>query len=86
MALDQFAEAINGGKVGCLGGKLVGGKAGSCVGGPAFVYHDAGYGTWLPALAARFRVQRNWSVYGQFAEGSQIPPSAVFDVPNAGNR
>jgi iron complex outermembrane receptor protein len=81
MALDQFQD--NGGKVGCLGGKLVGGKTGSCVGGPAFVYHDAGYGTWLPAAAARYRVQRNWSVYAQFAEGSQIPPSAVFDVPNA---
>ena len=43
----------------------------------------AGYNNWLPALAARYRVQRNWSVYGQFAEGSMIPPSAVFDVPNA---
>ena len=81
MALDQFQD--NGGKIGCLGGKLVGGKTGVCVGGPAFVYHDAGYNTWLPAASARYRVQRNWSLYAQFAEGSQIPPSAVFDVPNA---
>jgi iron complex outermembrane receptor protein len=81
MALDQYAD--NGGKVGCLGGKLVGGKAGVCVGGPAFVHHVADYGTWLPAASARYRLLRNWSVYGQFAEGSQIPPSSVFDVTGA---
>jgi len=81
MALVQYAD--NGGKVGCLGGKLVGGKTGLCVGGPAFVTHDAGYNSWLPSASARYRVQRNWSVYAQFAEGSQIPPSSVFDVANA---
>ncbi len=78
MALDQYQD--NGSKIGCLGGTLV---ANTCVGGSAFVHNVAGYNSWLPALSARYRVIRNWSVYGQFAEGSQIPPSSVFDVKNA---
>ena len=36
---------------------------------------------WLPTITARYRVQDHWSTYAQFAEGSVIPPSAVFDVP-----
>ena len=52
-----------------------------CIGGAAFVSHSIGYNNWLPTLTARYRVQRNWSVYGEFAEGSIIPPSAVFDFP-----
>ena len=39
------------------------------------------YNNWLPTLSARYRVKSNWSVYAQFAEGSVIPPSNVFDVP-----
>jgi iron complex outermembrane receptor protein len=74
MALNQFQDIKI---VGCLGGKKVGN---ACVGGAAFVSHDIGYNAWLPSAAARYRVLRNWSVYGQFAEGSQIPVSAVFDV------
>jgi iron complex outermembrane receptor protein len=65
--------------VGCLGGAKVGN---ACVGGAAFVAHDVGYNTWLPSIAARYRVQRNWSVYAQFGEGSIIPPTSIFDVPN----
>jgi iron complex outermembrane recepter protein len=85
MKFNQYQD--NGKVVGCLGGKQVGGKSGSatayCVGGgAAFVSHDVGYNSWLPSVAARYRVQRNWSVYAQFGEGSSIPPSSVFDVPN----
>jgi iron complex outermembrane receptor protein len=65
--------------VGCLGGTKVGN---ACVGGAAFTTHNVGYNSWLPSIAARYRVQRNWSVYAQFAEGSVIPPTSVFDVPN----
>jgi len=65
--------------VGCLGGKKVGN---ACVGGAAFATHDVDYNSWLPSIAARYRVQRNWSVYAQFGEGSVIPPTSVFDVPN----
>ena len=65
--------------VGCLGGVKVGN---ACIGGAAFTTHNVDYNSWLPSLAARYRVQRNWSVYAQFGEGSVIPPTSVFDVPN----
>ena len=50
---------------------------------PPFALNTVNYNNVLPTLTARYRVWRNWSVYGQFAEGSVIPPSNVFDVPNA---
>ena len=84
MALNQYQD--NGKTVGCLGGTLQ--KANTttntppaCIGGAAFVSHAVAYNNWLPTLTARYRVQRNLSVYAEFAEGSIIPPSAVFDVP-----
>jgi iron complex outermembrane receptor protein len=87
MALNQYQD--NGKIVGCLGGTLstypstAGAFAGApnCVGGAAFVSHSINYNNWLPTLTARYRVEQHWSVYAQFAEGSIIPPSAVFDVP-----
>ena len=79
MHFDQYQDIKN---VLCLGGKLD--KANfRCIGGAAFVAHSVDYNSWLPSIAARYRVQRNLSVYAQFGEGSSIPPSAVFDVPNA---
>ncbi|MGD1069511.1 MAG: TonB-dependent receptor [Bryobacteraceae bacterium] len=87
MTLNQYQD--NGKIVGCLGGTLTtfpasaGLFAGApdCVGGPAFVTHSIDYNNWLPNLTARYQVQSHWSTYAQFAEGSVIPPSAVFDVP-----
>ena len=76
MHLNQYQDIKT---VGCLGGTKVGN---ACVGGAAFVTHDVGYNAWLPTAAARYRVLRNWSVYAQFGEGSQIPFSSVFDVSN----
>ena len=38
------------------------------------------YNSWLPSADANYRIKQNWSVYGQFATGSVIPPSSVFDV------
>ena len=83
MALNQYQD--NGKVVGCLGGvaskdPLTG--APICVGGVNFASHSIGYNNWLPTITARYRVRRNWSAYAQFAEGSVIPPSNVFDVPN----
>jgi iron complex outermembrane receptor protein len=66
--------------VGCLGG-VYNKKTTGCDGGAAFVTHDVGYNAWLPTVAARYRLWRNWSAYAQFGEGSQIPFSSVFDVP-----
>ncbi len=87
MTLNQYQD--NGKIVGCLGGTLstfpasAGLYAGApaCIGGAPFVTHSIDYNNWLPTLTARYRVQDHWSVYAQFAEGSIIPPSAVFDVP-----
>ena len=66
--LNQFAD--NGKTVGLLGGV-------------AFITHGVNYNNWLPSVDARYRLRNNWSVYGQFATGSIIPPSNVFDVKNA---
>jgi iron complex outermembrane receptor protein len=84
MHLNQYQD--NGKTVGCLGGVLTPQPVTAipiCVGGAAFTTHGIIYNNWLPNLTARYRLQRNWSVYGQFAEGSVIPPSSVFDVVNA---
>jgi len=82
MALNQYQDAKI---VGCLGGTTV--KANTttntpalCIGGPAFVHHDIDWNNWLPNIAARYYIKSSWSAYAQFAEGSIIPPSAVFDV------
>jgi iron complex outermembrane recepter protein len=86
MSLNQFQD--NGKTVGCLGGTLttypptagIWAGAPACNGGVQFVKHRVNYNNWLPTLAARYRVWKNWSLYGEFAEGSVIPPSSVFDV------
>ena len=83
MALNQYQD--NGKTVGCLGGKsgtdpVTG--APICIGGAQFVAHSINYNNWLPNIAARYSLRSTWSVYGQFAEGSIIPPSGVFDTPN----
>ena len=87
MALNQYQD--NGKTVGCLGGVAttypasagIYAGAPACVGGADFAIHRINYNSWLPTLTARYRVWRQWSVYGQFAEGSVIPVSSVFDVP-----
>jgi iron complex outermembrane receptor protein len=68
MYLNQYAD--NGKTVGSLGGL-------------PRVYHDANYRTWMPTADARYRLRNNWSVYAQFATGSVIPPSSVFDTKGA---
>jgi iron complex outermembrane receptor protein len=84
MSLNQYQD--NGKTVGCLGGVLgsyPGGGPPLCNGGAAFVTHSIDYNNWLPNIAARYYLRSSWSVYAQWAEGSVIPPSSVFDVPNA---
>jgi iron complex outermembrane receptor protein len=78
MHLNQFAD--NGKTIGCPGGVLQGTN---CVGGVQFVTHDAWYTSVLPSADIRYKWNRNWTLYAQFAEGSEIPPSSVFDVKNA---
>jgi iron complex outermembrane recepter protein len=83
LALNQYQD--NGKTVGCLGGGVAAKDpvtgAPICVGGTAFTSHSIDWNSWLPSIAARYRVQRNWSVYAQFGEGSITPPTAAFDVP-----
>ena len=63
----QYAD--NGGKIGGLG-----------TNNPAsFIANGGSYFSTLPSVAANYRLKNNWSVYGQFAMGSVVPPSATFD-------
>jgi iron complex outermembrane receptor protein len=78
--LNQYQD--NGKIVGCLGGTLVGGKTGSCVGGSPSVIHSAGYSAWLPSFDANYHLKSNWSIYGQYGTGTIVPPSGAFDGPN----
>lgn len=83
MALNQYQD--NGKTVGCLGGTAStqpGTGAPICLGGAAFTTHSIDYNSWLPNVAARYFLKSSWSVYAQWAYGSIIPPSNVFDVPN----
>lgn len=68
MSLTQFAD--NGKTVGNLGGA------------PS-TYHDAEYRSWMPSVDARYKLRPNWTAYAQFATGSNIPPSNVFDSKGA---
>jgi len=83
MHLNQYQD--NGKTVGCLGGVASTDpvtKAPICIGGVNFAIHSINYNNWLPNIALRYQVRNNWSAYAQFSEGSVIPPSNVFDVPN----
>ncbi len=83
MTLNQYQD--NGKTVGCLGGTASTDpltKAPICIGGAAFTTHSINYNNWLPNASARYYIKQNWSAYAQWSEGSVIPPSAVFDVPN----
>ena len=74
MDLTQFAD----------GGKVVGplGCTSTLIAGCAGIStkHSAYYHNILPSLAANYRITNIWSAYGQYGRGSQIPPSAIFDV------
>jgi iron complex outermembrane receptor protein len=80
-ALTQFQD--NGTTVGCLGGTAVPSAVSglfNCVGGSPTTFHAAGYGAVLPSADANYRLRSNWSAYFQYASGTVVPPSSVFDV------
>jgi iron complex outermembrane receptor protein len=63
----QYAD--NGGKIGGLG-----------TNNPAsFIANGGSYFATLPSVSANYRIKNDWSVYGQYATGSVVPPSATFD-------
>jgi iron complex outermembrane recepter protein len=46
---------------------------------PTTVSNSGSFTAWLPSLDLNYRLQPNWSVYGQVGTGSIVPPSAVYD-------
>ncbi len=59
------------------------GKTVGSLNGAPYVIHDATFRSWMPSLDARYKLQTNWTVYAQFATGSVIPPTNVFDTKGA---
>jgi iron complex outermembrane receptor protein len=59
------------------------GKTVGNLNGAAFIQHAVTYRSYQPSLDAHYLMRPNWSIYGQYATGSLIPPSSVFDVKNA---
>src|SRR5262249_15521831 len=55
-----------------------------CTGGAPSLSRSGNYTSYLPSVDLSYRLKPNWSIYGQFAEGSKIPPSSVFDVGTSG--
>jgi iron complex outermembrane receptor protein len=59
------------------------GKTVGSLNGAPFVDHTQTYHSWEPAFDAHYLLKSNWSLYGQYATGSLIPPTNVFDTKNA---
>ena len=59
------------------------GKTVGSLNGAPYIRHAASYTAWEPSFDVHYMVQSNWSIYGQYATGNNIPPSSVFDVKNA---
>jgi len=72
----------NGGAVGTLGG-VYNAAAGTITGGAPNLANSVTYTDVMPSLDVHYKIQPNWSVYGQYALGDQIPSTSVFDVKNA---
>ena len=60
-------------------GKVVGN-----LGGAPYITSSGGFGSNLPSASANYRLTDDWSVYGQFSKGDEIPPTSVFDVAGGG--
>jgi len=55
------------------------GKTIGNLGGQPFIRNHGHYNSFLPSIDANYRLRSNWSIYGQVATGSVVPPSSVFD-------
>jgi iron complex outermembrane recepter protein len=60
-------------------GKVVGN-----LNGAPYITSSGGFGSNLPSASANYRLTNDWSVYGQFSKGDEIPPTSVFDVGGGG--
>ena len=81
MNLNQLADGSTVGDLGCKTPTNPTPTIASCTGISA--RHSAFYNNILPSFEANYRIRNNWSLYGQFGRGSEIPPSSVFDVTGA---
>jgi len=83
----EFVHAQdNTGAVGLLGGtgqNPINKIPTSAVGGASSLSNSITYTDWLPSLDVHYKLAPNWSVYGQYSIGDQIPSTSVFDVANA---
>jgi iron complex outermembrane receptor protein len=59
------------------------GKTVGNLNGAPSIEHTATYHSWLPSLDGHYLVQHNWSIYAQYAGGTNVPPTSTFDVKNA---
>jgi iron complex outermembrane receptor protein len=55
------------------------------IGGAPYVTSERGFGAALPSASANYHILPNWSVYGDFGKGDEIPPSSLFDVAGGGS-
>jgi iron complex outermembrane receptor protein len=44
-----------------------------------WISNSGNYKAWLPSLDANYRLRTNWTVFGQVATGTIVPPSSVYD-------
>jgi iron complex outermembrane receptor protein len=72
----------NGGAVGTLGG-VYNKTTGVITGGAASLANAVTYTDVLPSVDVHYKIQPNWTAYGQLAAGDQIPSTSVFDVKDA---
>jgi iron complex outermembrane receptor protein len=59
------------------------GKTVGSLNGAPSTFHSAQYRSWMPSADMRYKIKPNWTAYAQFATGSNIPPSSVFDSKGA---
>ncbi len=62
------------------------GKVVGSLNGAPYITSSAGSGSNLPSAQANYRLTNNWSVYGQFGKGDEIPPTSDFDVTGGGQK
>jgi iron complex outermembrane receptor protein len=76
MDLTQWADGKTVGALGCPTGST----PVSCTN---TVSHGQGYNSILPSVEANYRINNNWSAYGQYGRGTIAPFSSVFDATGA---
>jgi iron complex outermembrane receptor protein len=76
MSLTQWADGKTIGALGCPTGST----PASCTN---TVHHSQDYNSILPSFEANYRINNNWSAYGQYGRGTIAPFSSVFDTTGA---